>query len=191
MWQNGCESILNVGQIGKRMINIGVWVDRDGLEASNALNKAFKSSGCSKVIRVRSCERSEIRKLSGTLQSGDRLTVVSLNELDIDNNALIELLEELHQRGIELHCLDGLQFPTGKVGEQIIQWLAAAESMRSHLRSRSVKSGLAKAPRPRKIDESKKDSFLRDAETLSRGQLADAYEISPNTARKYLKRWRS
>lgn len=167
------------------MTKIGLWTARKPDENPDQVKKKLRAAGCSKVIQGNA---SELSHLGDTLQAGDCVTVAALTDLDIRPADLIELLEKLNRAGITLSCLDpALTLPTNAVGEQVLRWVCALESLRSVTRSRAVKTGIARAPSRRKLTD--KAAFLADAKRMSQVKLAKHYGISLTTARKYLAEW--
>lgn len=174
------------------MVNLGMWSELDegdAKESSAAIKRALKAAGCNKFHHWKGQHTSNAAKLLDGLQVGDRITVVALSNLNIKPSELSELLQTVHNAGIEIVSLEGLTLPTGKPGDQIFQWLKAMDTLNSLSRSRAVRTGIAKSPRQRKLSDSLRPQFLKDAKSMSQGKLADKYGVSIMTARKYLAEW--
>lgn len=170
------------------MINLGVWVQTEDMEAGSAAKRKLKAAGCNKMLKIKA-SAFDLAEVKQMLNPGDRLTIPTLSDLNIKVAELVKMLADLNESEIEFYCLDGLILPAGKAGEPIIQWLFAVIDFRSTVVSRAVKTGISRNPPRRKLKESDKKSFLADARNMSQVKLADQWKISIATARKYLAEW--
>jgi len=126
---------------------------------TDALNK----TGCEKIytekISGMKDERPELQQLLDYARKGDVLVVYKLDRLGRSTKRLIELSEELQEKGIELKSVRDNIDTTTAVGKAMFRMLAVLSEMERDLISERTRAGLESArARGRKGGRPKKDS---------------------------------
>lgn len=110
---------------------------------------ALEKAGCDMVYKEKMCgmkdERPELQKLLQYARKGDILVVYKLDRLGRSTKRLIELSEELEQRGIELLSIRDSIDTTTAVGKAMFKMLAVLAEMERDLISERTRAGLESA----------------------------------------------
>jgi DNA invertase Pin-like site-specific DNA recombinase len=126
---------------------------------------ALEKAGCEKIYQekmsVMKDDRPQLKELLEYAREGDILVVYKLDRLGRSTKRLIELSEELQERGIELVSIRDSIDTTTAVGKAMFKMLAVLAEMERDLISERTKAGLESArARGRRGGRPKKDNRL-------------------------------
>lgn len=157
-------------------------VQRDRLEAAGAI-RVFED-----VISGRKFDRSGLIALLDHARPGDSLCVVRLDRLGRSLKELLEIVDELRGRQINLISLEEKIDTSSAAGELIFHVFGAIAHFERRLIAERTKDGLARArkrgrkPGRPKIDKDTVDAALKLIEAgLSAGQAAKRLSIGRST----------
>ncbi len=124
---------------------------------------ALEKAGCEKIYQEKMSgmkdDRPQLNQLIEYAREGDVLVVYKLDRLGRSTKRLIELSEELEQRGIELVSIRDSIDTTTAVGKAMFKMLAVLAEMERDLISERTKAGLESArARGRNGGRPKKDN---------------------------------
>jgi DNA invertase Pin-like site-specific DNA recombinase len=145
-------------------------------------------------------ERPGLGACLGKLQQGDTLVVWRLDRLGRSMHHLVELIEELRNRGIGFRLVsDGLIDATSPSGELIFHIFSALAQFERRLIQERTKAGLASARArgrlggrpPIDLDEAKVRAArkLHDNHTLNIDDICSTLHISRSTCYRYVRIW--
>lgn len=148
---------------------------------------ALKKSECEKIFTEKVSgtkdDRKELKKCLEYLRKGDVLIVFKLDRLGRHTKKLLELTDELEQRGIEFISINDSMDTTTAIGKAMFRMLAVLSEMERDLIAERTKAGLAaarargrKGGRP-KIDQKKLDKAI----TLYESKKYTVKEITEET----------
>lgn len=160
----------------------------------------LKSAGCDRIVTEKASggkdvERPEFEHLRRDLRKGDRLVVTELSRLGRHTGKLVELNDELQERGVGLRVLNldiDTSTPSGRL---IFNVVAAVAQMERELLIERTRSGLAAARaqgriggRRRTISDKQiaKTQALYDERRFTMAEIARLVESSPATLYRYL-----
>jgi DNA invertase Pin-like site-specific DNA recombinase len=154
---------------------------------------ALTQTGCEKIFQEKISgmkdDRLELKKMLEHLRSGDTLVVYKLDRLGRSTRKLIELVEELDQRGVEFVSIRDSIDTTTAVGKAMFRMLAVLAEMERDLIVERTKAGLEAArARGRKGGRPKKSSIavqkalkLYDSKEYSVSEIAELTSVSAAT----------
>ncbi|OIJ21876.1 resolvase [Anaerobacillus alkalidiazotrophicus] len=124
---------------------------------------ALEKAGCEKIYQEKMSgmkdDRLQLNQLIEYAREGDVLVVYKLDRLGRSTKRLIELSEELQERGIELVSIRDSIDTTTAVGKAMFKMLAVLSEMERDLISERTRAGLESArARGRKGGRPKKDN---------------------------------
>ncbi|MFD2616537.1 recombinase family protein [Terrilactibacillus laevilacticus] len=124
---------------------------------------ALEKAGCKKIYQEKMSgmkdDRPQLNRLIEYAREGDVIVVYKLDRLGRSTKRLIELSQELQERGIELVSIRDSIDTTTAVGKAMFKMLAVLAEMERDLISERTRAGLESArARGRKGGRPKKDS---------------------------------
>ncbi|NEU30142.1 recombinase family protein [bacterium LRH843] len=158
---------------------------------------ALEKAGCEKIYKEKlsgmNDERPELRRLLQYARKGDVLVVYKLDRLGRSTKRLIELSEELEERGIELVSIRDSIDTTTAVGKAMFKMLAVLAEMERDLISERTRAGLESArARGRSGGRPKKDKKdiekalkLYDTEQYTVKEIEEITSVSKATLYRY------
>jgi DNA invertase Pin-like site-specific DNA recombinase len=164
---------------------------------------ALDKAGCEIVYQEKMSgmkdERPELLKLLQYSRKGDILVVYKLDRLGRSTKRLIELSEELEQRGIELVSIRDSIDTTTAVGKAMFKMLAVLAEMERDLISERTRAGLESArARGRKGGRPKKDNKqvekaikLYDTEQYTVKEIEEMTSVSKATLYREIRKRKS
>lgn len=162
-----------------------------GLSSRNQTNSEILELECDEVIKVSNLSAPKVQKILSRLESGDRVTILSLEGWNLSEADLISFLTSLHEKKVYFSTLDGLDLPPNSSGKNVLSWISSLRKVRSAHHSKRIADALKSKPREtRKIGDNQKDQFLSDAKNMKQADLAEAYGVSIATVKNYLKMWK-
>jgi DNA invertase Pin-like site-specific DNA recombinase len=148
---------------------------------------ALKKEGCEKIFKEKISgtkdDRKELKNCLEYLRKGDVLVVYKLDRLGRSTRKLLEITDELEQRGIEFISINDRMDTTTAIGKAMFRMLAVLSEMERDLIAERTKAGLQaarargrKGGRP-KIDQKKLDKAI----TLYESKKYTVKEITEET----------
>lgn len=161
---------------------------------------ALGKAGCEMVYQEKMSgmkdDRPELQKLLEYARKGDILVVYKLDRLGRSTKRLIELSEELEQRGIELLSIRDSIDTTTAVGKAMFKMLAVLAEMERDLISERTRAGLESARargrsggRPKKDNKQVEKALkLYDTEHYTVKEIEDMTSVSKATLYREIKK---
>lgn len=161
---------------------------------------ALEKAGCEKIYQEKMSgmkdDRPELKQLIDYAREGDVLVVYKLDRLGCSTKRLIELSEELQERGIELVSIRDSIDTTTAVGKAMFKMLAVLAEMKRDLISERTRAGLDSArARGRVGGRPKKDKKLvekaiklYDTEEYTVKEIEEMTGVSKATLYRAIKR---
>lgn len=192
----GVQGDINPGEIAPPGTPVFVGyarVSKSGQAVDRQLD-ALTQAGCSKLfidhgVSGARMDRPELRAALAWVRRGDVITIASLDRLGRNVRGVLELVEELEERGVGLRVLQlGLDTSTPSGRLVLVVLLAVAQLERDHLSERT-RDGLAAARRrgrvggrPRALSQAqiRAVSAMR-ADGAFLEECAVAFSVSPRT----------
>lgn len=159
--------------------------------------KQLEDIGCFKIFTGKNSgekkkNASRLKELLDFVREGDTIVITKLDRLGRSTSQILNLYEELENRGVGLKTLDGV-IDTEKRADpfdkaKFVFMAALAEMERNLIRERTLEGRLAKGEdgkggRPKALTEEQKKAFRRDIKkNYSIAKLAKKYNISNSTA---------
>ncbi|GJI56939.1 recombinase family protein [Rodentibacter sp. JRC1] len=159
--------------------------------------KLLQDVGCLKIFTGKNSgekNKNKVRldELLNFVREGDTVVVTRLDRLGRSTSQLLNLYEELENRGIGFKSLDGA-IDTEKRNDpfekaKFVFMASLSEVDRNYIRERTMEGRLAKGEagkggRPKALTKDQKVAFKRDVKRgLTLSQLAKKYDISKTTA---------
>jgi len=173
-------------------------ISTDGQDHALQLD-ALKAAGCERIVtEVASgsrADRAELAKLLEHARSGDVLVVWRLDRLGRSLKHLIELSEQLQQRGIGLHSLSESIDTSTPSGRFMFSILGALGQMELEIIRERTRAGLRAAAargrrggRPPSLDEAKvraARAMLRSGD-MTAAEVAKQLGVSPSTLYRHV-----
>ncbi|MFN3169147.1 MAG: recombinase family protein [Hyphomicrobiales bacterium] len=173
----------------------------DSEQTENLQLDALKLAGCDMIygdhgVSGRITRRKGLDELLGSLADGDTLVVWKLDRLGRSTIHLLQLLDDLRQRGVDFQAITQGIDTTTAVGRMLYGQLAVfAEFEREQIRERT-KAGMAAAKargvhigRPRKLTAKQVNDARRrlasQSETIT--HMAASYGVAPLTLSRALR----
>ncbi|MCV6574667.1 MAG: recombinase family protein [Cohaesibacter sp.] len=162
---------------------------------------ALKAAGCEAIygdhgVSGSITERKGLSELLASLKHGDTLVVWKLDRLGRSTIHLLQLLDDLRQRGIDFIAITQGIDTTTAIGRMLYGQLAVFAEFEREQISERTKAGMAAAKkrgkhigRPRKLS----DNQIARAKTLVRAKkqsistIAQKWDVSPTTLNRALK----
>ena len=173
-------------------------ISTDGQDHALQLD-ALKAAGCERIVtEVASgsrSDRAELAKLVEQARSGDVLVVWRLDRLGRSLRHLIELSEQLQQRGIGLHSLSESIDTSTPSGRFMFSILGALGQMELEIIRERTRAGLRAAAargrrggRPPSLDEAKVRAAraMMAAGTMTAAEIARQLGVSPSTLYRHV-----
>jgi len=161
---------------------------------------ALEKAGCNKIYQEKVSgmkdDRPELNQLIEYAREGDVLVVYKLDRLGRSTKRLIELSEQLQERGIELVSIRDSIDTTTAVGKAMFKMLAVLAEMERDLISERTRAGLESArARGRNGGRPKKDNRLvekalklYDTEQYTVKEIEDMTSVSKATLYRKLRK---
>lgn len=161
---------------------------------------ALEKAGCEKIYEEKMSgmkdDRPQLNQLIEYAREGDVLVVYKLDRLGRSTKRLIELSEELQERGIELVSIRDSIDTTTAVGKAMFKMLAVLAEMERDLISERTKAGLESARargrvggRPQK-DKKQVDKAIKlyDTEQYTVKEIEEMTNVSKATLYRAIKK---
>lgn len=165
--------------------------------------KQLENVGCFKIFTgknsgAKNKNLARLDELMNFVREGDVVVVTKLDRLGLSTSQILNLYEELENRGIGLKSLDGMidtekrNDPFDKV--KFVFMADLAEMERNLIREGTMEGRLAKGEegkcgRPKAITDEEKEAFKKDVNRgLSLTDLSQKYKISKSTAYRLRKK---
>lgn len=159
--------------------------------------KQLEEIGCFKIFTGKNSGEKEknasrLKELLDFVREGDTIVITKLDRLGRSTSQILNLYEELKNRGVGLKTIDGV-IDTEKRADpfdkaKFVFMAALAEMERNLIRERTLEGRLAKGEdgkggRPKALTEEQKKAFRRDVKkNYSIAKLAKKYNVSNSTA---------
>jgi DNA invertase Pin-like site-specific DNA recombinase len=160
---------------------------------------ALKAAGCERIITETASgsrgDRPELLRLLDQARSGDTLVVWRLDRLGRSLRHLIDLSEQLQQRGIALRSITEAIDTSSPAGRFLFSILGALAAMEREIIVERTRAGLRAAAargrrggRPPSLDESRVRAAraMLMSGTMSAGEVARQLGVSPSTLYRHL-----
>jgi DNA invertase Pin-like site-specific DNA recombinase len=164
---------------------------------------ALEKAGCEKIYQEKMSgmkdDRPQLNQLIEYAREGDVLVVYKLDRLGRSTKRLIELSEELEQRGIELVSIRDSIDTTTAVGKAMFKMLAVLAEMERDLISERTKAGLESARargrnggRPKKDNKQVEKAIkLYDTEQYTVKEIEEMTSVSKATLYREIRKRKS
>lgn len=163
---------------------------------------ALKNAGCQLVYEEQASgakeERPELQRMLGQLRAGDTVVVWKIDRIGRSLKHLVNLIAELHQRGVGFHSLSDSINTTTAQGRLVFNIFASLAEFERELISERTLAGLDNARRKGKRlgrpaglspERLKKASVAKDLhhQGYSKAEIARQLNISLRSVQRYLR----
>jgi DNA invertase Pin-like site-specific DNA recombinase len=171
-------------------------------QSLNAQIDALKNAGCDEIYEEKKsgvADREALEKALGYLREGDTLVVTKLDRLGRSLKKLLELIEELKERGIHFQSLDDGIDTSTSVGNFFFQVIGAFSELERNLIVERTQKGLKAARsrgrlrgRPQIHKEDKKEIAYREVMENEKSikEIAESLGMSRMTIYRYIEKKR-